>query len=96
MFPYLATSARTNALRASLSLLFVIIVLFVVRSRLAPESPVVLTVDVGGSHVAARPNETEQRRFDSGDYLTPTRTVEGVIASASGWSWDVVLDPDPR
>jgi predicted NBD/HSP70 family sugar kinase len=35
-------------------------------------------------------NETERRRFDSGDELTPTRTVEGVLECAEGWTWDVI------
>jgi polyphosphate glucokinase len=51
----------------------------------------VLAVDVGGSHVKAlASNEQERRRFESGPALTPREMVEGVLAIANGWSWDVV------
>jgi polyphosphate glucokinase len=51
----------------------------------------VLAVDVGGSHVKAlASNELERRRFESGPDLTPREMVEGVLAIANGWSWDVV------
>src|SRR5204863_2675545 len=53
--------------------------------------PVVLAVDVGGSHVKALVStEGERRRFDSGPTLTPAEMVAGVHDLAQGWSWDVV------
>ncbi len=55
------------------------------------EERVVLTVDVGGSHVKVlTSNETEHRRFDSGPKLTPQETLDGVRRVAEGWAWDVV------
>jgi len=54
-------------------------------------TPIVLAVDVGGSHVKLLAStETERRRFGSGPELTPERTVTGVLEQAHGWSWDVV------
>ncbi len=56
----------------------------------APASPVVLAVDVGGSHVKLLvPGETKARRFESGPDLTAQQMVDGVAAAAAGWSWDV-------
>jgi polyphosphate glucokinase len=53
--------------------------------------PVVLAVDVGGSHVKAlASNEREARRFDSGPKLTAEQMVAGVLEVAKGWRWDVV------
>ena len=50
----------------------------------------VLAVDVGGSHVKLLvEGEVEPRRFDSGAKLTPATMVEGVLATAEGWTWDV-------
>ena len=50
----------------------------------------VLVVDVGGSHVKLlASSENEPRRFASGPNLTPQQVVEGVRATAEGWSWDV-------
>ena len=52
---------------------------------------IVLTVDVGGSHVKAlTSNESERRRFKSGPTLTAKQMVEGVLKIAEGWPWDVV------
>ena len=53
--------------------------------------PVVLTVDVGGSHVKLLASkEAERRRFESGPELTPQQMVEGTLKAATGWTWDVV------
>jgi polyphosphate glucokinase len=50
----------------------------------------VLTVDVGGSRVKLLvQGEVEPRRFDSGPTMTPREMVEGTLAAAEGWSWDV-------
>ncbi len=50
----------------------------------------VLAVDVGGSHVKLLvEGEAEPRRFDSGSKLTPGQMVEGTLATAEGWSWEV-------
>jgi polyphosphate glucokinase len=50
----------------------------------------VLAVDVGGSHVKLLTSvESEPRRFDSGPNFTPRELVDGVHATAEGWSWDV-------
>jgi polyphosphate glucokinase len=55
------------------------------------EGRTVLSVDVGGTHVKARPSgEPDHRRFDSGRTLTPRQMVDGVLEVADGWSWDVV------
>jgi polyphosphate glucokinase len=53
--------------------------------------PVVLAVDVGGSHVKALTSkEKERRRFSSGSSLTGSEMVEGTLAAVEGWTWDVV------
>ena len=53
--------------------------------------PVVLAVDVGGSHVKALASgEKERRRFSSGSSLTAQQMVEGTLAAVEGWTWDVV------
>jgi polyphosphate glucokinase len=50
----------------------------------------VLAVDVGGSHVKLlAQGEVEPRKFPSGPELTPSKMVEGVLATAKDWSWDV-------
>lgn len=50
----------------------------------------VLAIDVGGSHVKLLvQGEAEPRKFDSGSKLTPQKMVEGTLAAAAGWSWDV-------
>jgi len=55
------------------------------------ERRVVLSVDVGGSHVKMlASDEEEPRRFDSGSDLTPQAMVDGVLRAAAGWTWDVV------
>jgi polyphosphate glucokinase len=55
------------------------------------DAPTVLAVDVGGSHVKLlAAGEQEPRRFESGAGLTPQTMVEGVLACAEGWSFDVV------
>ena len=58
------------------------------RSR--ARTPIVLAVDVGGSHVKALTSkETERRRFKSGPTLTAEQMVAGVLNVVDGWSWDV-------
>ena len=53
--------------------------------------PVVLAVDVGGSHVKAlASNQRERRRFDSGTSLTPEEMVAGTLEAVADWSWDAV------
>jgi polyphosphate glucokinase len=52
---------------------------------------VVLTVDVGGSHVKAlASNQSERRRFVSGPKLTAEEMVAGTLAAVEGWNWDAV------
>jgi polyphosphate glucokinase len=52
---------------------------------------IVLTVDVGGSHVKALTSkESERRRFKSGPSLTAEQMVAGVLDVVDGWAWDVV------
>jgi polyphosphate glucokinase len=52
---------------------------------------IVLSVDVGGSHVKAlTSNETERRRFKSGASLTAEQMVAGVLEVVEGWPFDVV------
>lgn len=49
-----------------------------------------LAVDVGGTHVKVLvPSEQEPRKFDSGPRMTAQAMVEGVLAIAQGWTWDV-------
>ncbi len=51
----------------------------------------VIAIDVGGSHVKLLvEGEVEPRKFDSGPKLTPKAMVEGTLAAAEGWSWDLV------
>ncbi len=51
----------------------------------------VLAVDVGGTHVKILASgEEEKREFKSGPKLTPQQMVEGVVALASDWRWEVV------
>jgi polyphosphate glucokinase len=53
--------------------------------------PVVLVVDVGGSHVKMlASDQTEPRRFESGPKLTPQEMVDGVHDAVRGWSYDRV------
>jgi predicted NBD/HSP70 family sugar kinase len=60
-------------------------------SQTATDARLVLSVDVGGSHVKVLvSNETKRRRFASGPKLGPGEMAEGVLAAAEGWSWDVV------
>jgi predicted NBD/HSP70 family sugar kinase len=55
------------------------------------DEPLVLVVDVGGSHVKLlASNETKRRRFDSGPTLGPAEMAAGVLAAAEGWRWEVV------
>jgi polyphosphate glucokinase len=52
---------------------------------------VILTVDVGGSHVKVlRSSGGERRRFESGPDLTAQRMVDGVLELTSDWEFDVV------
>ena len=54
-------------------------------------NPVVLVVDVGGSHVKALTSRaTVRRRFVSGPSLTAAEMVAGTLAAVEGWKWDVV------
>ncbi len=53
--------------------------------------PVVLAVDVGGSHVKAlASNRRERRRFASGPSLTPEKMVAGTLEAVAGWTWSRV------
>jgi len=55
------------------------------------EARAVLAVDVGGSNVKLLASgEQERRRFPSGPLLTPDEMVEGTLAAAQGWDWEVV------
>ena len=50
-----------------------------------------LAVDVGGSHVKLlASDETERRRFASGPQLGPQQMVDNTLATADGWTWEVV------
>ena len=52
---------------------------------------IVLSVDVGGSHVKAlASNQTERRRFASSPELTPQEMVAGTLEAVADWEWDVV------
>jgi len=54
------------------------------------DTPKVLAIDVGGSHVKLLASgEHESRKFASGPKLTPEEMVEGVRAHVDGWAWDV-------
>ena len=54
-------------------------------------NPVVLAVDVGGSHVKALTSRTKaRRRFVSGPSLSAAEMVAGTLAAVDGWKWDVV------
>jgi polyphosphate glucokinase len=56
-----------------------------------PGQRVILSVDVGGSHVKAlRSTGGERRRFESGPDLTGPQMVEGVLELTSDWDYDVV------
>jgi polyphosphate glucokinase len=55
------------------------------------EEPVVLAVDVGGSHVKAlASDQTERRRFSSGSSLTAEEMVTGTLKAVEGWTWEVI------
>jgi polyphosphate glucokinase len=59
-------------------------------ARPRARTPIVLAVDVGGSHVKAlTSNQSERRRFKSGPSLTAKQLVAGVLKAVDGWSWDV-------
>jgi polyphosphate glucokinase len=52
---------------------------------------IVLTVDVGGSHVKVLLSSGgERRRFDSGHALTAQQMVDGVKGVTGDWAYDVV------
>jgi len=54
-------------------------------------NPVVLTVDVGGSHVKALTSRAKvRRRFVSGPSLSAAEMVAGTLAAADGWKWSAV------
>ncbi len=58
-----------------------------------PTRPVVLAVDVGGSHLKVRTSdEGKRRRTASGATMTPTKMVAEAVAlaAAGAWHWDVV------
>ena len=53
--------------------------------------PIVLAVDVGGSHVKAlASNQSERRRFGSGPSLTAEEMVAGTLEAVKGWRWSRV------
>jgi len=53
--------------------------------------PIVLAVDVGGSHVKAlTSNGKERRRFNSGSSLTAEEMVAGTLEAVQGWRWSRV------
>jgi polyphosphate glucokinase len=55
------------------------------------EARIVLTVDVGGSHVKAlTSDQQERRRFVSGPKLTAEEMAAGTLKAVEGWSFDVV------
>jgi polyphosphate glucokinase len=55
------------------------------------EERIVLSVDVGGSHVKAlASNQSERRRFASSPKLTPQEMVAGTLEAVADWEWDVV------
>jgi polyphosphate glucokinase len=52
---------------------------------------IVLSVDVGGSHVKAlASNQTKRRRFASSPELTPQEMAAGTLEAVADWEWDVV------
>ena len=56
-----------------------------------PGQRVILSVDVGGSHVKALSSSGgERRRFESGPDLTARQMVDGVLELTSDWDYDVV------
>ena len=53
--------------------------------------PIVLAVDVGGSHVKAlASNQRERRRFVSGPSMTAEAMVAGTLEAVKGWRWSRV------
>jgi len=51
----------------------------------------ILVVDVGGTNVKILATGQDlPRKFKSGPLLTPQQMVEGVVATAAGWNFDVV------
>jgi polyphosphate glucokinase len=53
--------------------------------------PVVLAVDVGGSHVKVLTSRAKvRRRFVSGPSLSAADMVAGTLAAVEGWSWSAV------
>ncbi|MGZ6729323.1 MAG: ROK family protein, partial [Gaiellaceae bacterium] len=53
--------------------------------------PVVLAVDVGGSHVKVLLSSAgERRRFDSGSSLTAQQMVDGVKGVTGDWNFGAV------
>ena len=58
----------------------------------ADAKPVVLAVDVGGSHVKAllSNGQGEKRRFKSGPKLTAEEMARGVLELADGWAFERV------
>ena len=63
----------------------------VVPTLLLTAAMKVLVVDVGGSKVKfVASDETEPRRFTSGDTLRPSELVDRVLAATRDWKYDVV------
>jgi predicted NBD/HSP70 family sugar kinase len=55
------------------------------------DAQIVLTVDVGGTHVKAlTSNQSERRRIDSGPTMTAQQMVDGVLKLVADWDYDVV------
>lgn len=53
--------------------------------------PVVLSIDVGGSHVKIMSSAgDEERRVVSGPEMTATQMVDAIKALAEGWAYDVI------
>lgn len=54
-------------------------------------TPVVLAIDVGGSHVKARLSTGgEKRRVDSGPEMSAAKMVEAIATVTADWSYDVI------
>jgi hypothetical protein len=59
------------------------------RRRARPSK--ILAIDIGGTHVKLlATGEVEARKIPSGEDLTPSRLVEGVIDASADWRYDGV------
>ncbi|WLS06186.1 ROK family protein [Shinella oryzae] len=57
----------------------------------SPADPVVLSIDVGGSHVKIMTStHVEERRVESGPAMSAAQMVDAVRDLARGWSYDVI------